>query len=134
MKILTRNLICSIFWSFATMASPLTFERTQEPKPLVIRLSDGRIVPEGSGVICSDDCVEAAAISLPDSSSRRWLIMIPIGTAIIACAILCRGGDTSIGRPPVTELPPDTPTTPVPEMPTALFVALGILGLYRMRK
>lgn len=135
---ITRNLICSLFWAVAIQAAPLTFhqEPQQPPKPLVIRLSDGRSVPEGPGVICSEECVAAEAASLPDApGSRRWLIAIPIGAGIIACAVLCRGSrDTSVNRPPVPPNAPDQPGAPVPESAPVALLAVGIFALYKLGK
>lgn len=79
--------------------------------PEFVRLPDGRIVPYGPGVICADVDVKDEVIT--ESRSRRWLIAVPIITAVVACAVLCRGNDRP-PRPPFPPTTPDPPATPPP--------------------
>lgn len=75
--------------------------------PEFVRLPDGRVVPFGPGVICADASPTAEEVG--GSHSRRWLIAIPIITAVVACAFLCRGSNRTRPTPP----PFPTPTPPV---------------------
>lgn len=70
-----------------------------------IVMPDGRIIPFGTGVICSDDCPEIAP---PASRSRAWWL-IPAAGAIITTLLLL---------PPKTPAPTATPSRPI-DPPTA---------------
>lgn len=111
----------------------ITVESLDQPE--FVRLSDGRLIPYGPGVICSEVCVETDVRETPPGLSRKWLIAIPIAGAAIA-AILLTSGETSIPRrtavggtsqepsPTPTPTPGTTPTptpTPIPNpTPTPL--------------
>lgn len=71
-----------------------------------ILLPDGRVIPFGTGVICSDDCPE---ITPPASGWSRWWLAAPIGAGIITTLFLL---------PPKTPTPTATPKRPI-EPPTA---------------
>ncbi len=111
--------------STATTSGPETVESLDQPE--FVRLNDGRMIPYGPGVICSEICVESNVIENPPGLARRWWIAIPIAGAAIA-AILLRSGETSIPRPTAvsgkTQEPQPTPTpssipnpTPTPSLP-----------------
>lgn len=103
-----------------TVTSTIAVESMDQPE--FVRLSDGRLIPYGPGVICSDVCVESNVIENPPGISRKWLIGIPIAGAAIALIFLTTG-DTSIPRPTAVDdtskgpspTPTPTPgTTPTP--------------------
>lgn len=126
-KSIICNLILFIVFSPPSLASPVF---TDDPSKFV-RLSDGRQVEFGQGVICSDDCVSTEIFTPPDDNARRrWMLVPFIGTAIVLCAVLCRGGSAP---PTVTPNPPGNPTPPTPppptEIPEPLTVATVSLGL-----
>lgn len=106
----------------------------------VILMPDGRVLSLGQGVLCTDECVTPAIT--PERSSRRWLIPVVLGAALIAvCVIACRGcRDTPpIVSPPTALVPPmiqpptQPPITPVPEPSTLLLFAAGLLLSFSLR-
>ena len=89
--------------------------------PEFVRLPDGRLVPFGPGVLC----LQSESDEAVTHHSRKWLIAIPIITAVVACAVLCRSNDrpreprtncvTGPCTPDSTPTPTPTPgTTPTP--------------------
>ncbi len=125
-----------------------------QDQPEFVRLSDGRLIPYGPGIICSDLCVEPVAAENPPGLSRRWLIAIPIAGAAIA-AVLLASGDSSLPRPTAVSndnqgptptptpnpnpTPTPTPTNPgdqpqpVPEPGTIALLGIG-LALFSRKK
>lgn len=131
---LTKHIITNaiLLWAFSpvSLANAIRFD-----DPKFVTLSDGRNVPYGQGVICSDECVEAAAESLPDSRTRRWWL-VPITTVAVLCAVLCRPGNPPTITPdePLTPRPNPTPaprrdTPPRAEVPDRNSLELVGLGL-----
>lgn len=111
--------------STSTTSRTETVESLDQPE--FVRLSDGRMIPYGPGVICSEICLDSDVIENPPGLARRWWIAIPIAGAAIA-AILLSSGETSIPRPTTvggkTQEPQPTPTpsttptpTPTPSLP-----------------
>lgn len=99
-----------------------------------ILLPDGRILPFGQGILCTDDC--PAEVLAPPSSNRIWLVPV-VAAGIITTAILWPGNRQP--RPPRIDtsqpLPPcdDIPTAPVPEPSTLALLGLaGLLTLPRI--
>lgn len=89
----------------------LTVESLDHPE--FVQLADGRLVPYGPGVNCSDVCVESEVI--PAGFPRKWLIALPIGAAIVG--VLLATDSTRVPRRAVdnTTQPPTSPTpTPTP--------------------
>jgi hypothetical protein len=130
-----------------TVTTSLTVESLDHPE--FVRLADGRLIPYGPGVICSDVCVENDVVETPPGMAKRWLIAIPIAGAAIA-GILLASGDSSRPRPTAVigtsqkPLPPTTPTPtptvppgdqpqPVPEPSTIALLGAGLALLSRKR-
>ena len=129
----------------------ITVESLDQPE--FVRLADGRMIPYGPGVICSDACVEPDVIS-PHGFSRKWLIAIPLvaGVAVIGALL---GGDHStpvivslVNQPPTVPIettpggnPTPTPTPgnpgqqpqPVPEPGTITLLGAGLALLSRKK-
>ena len=132
-----------------TVTGNITTESLDQPE--FVRLSDGRLIPYGPGVICSDVCVESDVVQNPPGLSRKWLIAIPIaGAALIG--LLLVSGDSSLPRPtavsdtnqnPKTPTPDPTPVPsptpggdqpqPVPEPGTIALLGIGLALLSRKR-
>lgn len=119
-----------------------------------VRLADGRIVPYGAGLICTEDCPEpefplARKPLIPGimlGSLSPWVWAIPIAAGIITCFAICRTGGSAVAgvvNPP-TVVPTPTPTpgggnNAVPEPATLLLLGIGLLliawrGLGRQRQ
>lgn len=116
-----------------------------EQTPEFVRLTDGRIVPFGVGVVCSDNCVGAEAFDLGKIATPKgfnpWLLSIPIAAGGVAAIFLLSGGNG--GTTPTTIVtdtlqiivPPRDPVpAPVPEPATLALMGAGLAMLARHSK
>lgn len=120
--------------------------------PKFVRLPDGRIVPFGAGVICTEDCVQDTEFEM--AKTKRpilWYALVPIAIGGIIAVLASRGGDPvgPNGNPRLFDLPGGTPNptgTPrplpspnpnaqVPEPATMILFGSGLaLIAQRIRK
>ena len=130
-----KKLLLLLLLSGSLIAAPIEFAQAQDPKPAeptMIRLSDGRLVPGPSGVICAEECARAAAESLPDSPrSKRGLMlgMSLVSAGILIAVLCCPSVKPPAIIPPTGLLPPVSlpPAVPVPEAATGNYVFLILL-------
>ena len=122
--------------------TPQTKLSESSDRPEFVRLANGRIVPYGPGVVCTDDCVQSEAFGPEDPTELRsaitglnpWFLAVPaIVGGVIACVVLCRGDDrsavlTSVD-PPRIVTPPNQ--TDVPEPGTLILLGLGLAMMAR---
>jgi hypothetical protein len=119
---------------FTAHSAPITQLQQQPARaeagepPEFVRLSDGRIVPYGPGIVCE------LSQSTPEQDERRpriWPYLL-VGGAVIGgvCAATCRRGTPA--HPPMTPTTPPSPVTPgAPDMPVPEpgGFGLGLCGL-----
>jgi hypothetical protein len=131
-----------------TVTANVTVESLDQPE--FVRLADGRLIPYGPGVICSDSCVES--VVEPQGFPRKWLIALPIAGAAIVGVLLAtdstripRTAVDEVIQPPTTTPSPtptpvctggnctQTPVEPVPEPATLALMGAGLAVLSRRR-
>lgn len=105
------------------MAGPLQFSALQATTDDYqwVRLSNGRVVPLGPGVLCTEECASA---SLPPSISSRKLLFVSLTGLIVSCALLCRSGHSA-------PAPVSVPKAGVPETGTLFLLGSGLLLISR---
>ncbi len=167
---LTLRILLCLILAIGVKASPVTYQQVDQkaqnptnrsatqqssaqgtlpadnPSPDFVRLSDGRIVPFGPGLICTDDCIQSEAVStdglravgLPLAKALSpWLLVPVAATGIIACALLCGNSGTQTAPPVLdTSSPPiinPPPATDIPEPSTLILLSLGLAGLARSK-
>jgi hypothetical protein len=145
--IVKRTLIPTLILSSAISLTSLAGSITQEPKPTTqhsrvvvidgeskILLPDGRIIPFGPSVQCTDICLTDEIAVTASSSRRRWIVPVLIAGAIGAWAYGCGGDDLPPVQPETPGQPPVTPpATPIPEPVSAGLVLLGVVG-YQIKR
>lgn len=126
-----------------TVNASLTVPSLEHPE--FVRLADGRLIPYGPGVICSEACVESDALANPSGFPRKWLIALPLAGAAIVGVILAtsrpsrppRTAVDSVIQPPTTPTPTPTPggdqPQPVPEPATLALMGAGLAVFSRRR-
>ena len=109
MKIFSTAVFLLAFTCTA-LAAPFTFAQDDKLSKVVvvngeerILLPDGRIIPMGQGVICTDDCVSTEAPEAPGmkQSSRKWLFLAAIVAAVSVAAIVRERQDCCCLVPPL---------------------------------
>lgn len=156
-------LLCCLF-AVGAKADPITYQQVQQSRgqqvatarashsddssasssqtqgetapPEFVRLPDGRIVPYGAGVICTENCAEPFAAIAPPAASRLWFAAPPALVSSLVCGVLC-GGDSKLTLSAELE-PTPTPTgtpaaTPIPEPATLILLGLGLAVIGRRR-
>ncbi len=92
--------------------------------PEFVRLPDGRIVPYGPGIICTENEVEAFEAAAP----RRlplWFVAPPVLAGGLFCAVLC-GGPPGPPRIFTSDNNPPPSDTVIPEPATLVLLGLGL--------
>lgn len=100
--------------------------------PEFVRLPDGRIVPYGPGVVCSENCAEPFAAAAPGSPRLlRWLS--PLVTGGVVCSALCGGNNLTLSAVLQPTPTPRGVDADVPEPATLILLGLGLAILARRR-
>ena len=96
-----------------------------DQEPVSVRLSDGRPVPFGPGVFCSDTCIE-----IEDTKKPLWLLLP--GGALIALALLPKIQPVRLPGPDKTsEVTPVLPASQMPEPGSLVLLGTGLFILGR---
>lgn len=114
----------------SAFAGSLTFQ-----DPVTVKLSDGRIVPYGPGVICEPSC-EGATEPEGNNRKRVGIAVLVIG-GILGSSLLLRSssfvGGTSTASGPNPK-PSEPPVSSIPEPGTLVLLGAGLLLVSRKLK
>jgi len=106
-------------------ADPLTIQDV----PKTVTLSDGRIVPGPSGVICEKGCEQYSSTTERRGKKRAAIVLAVIGVGMIAWAI-CRQPERWPMMPtPTPGVTPAPQPAPIPEPLTLLLLGSGLFIL-----
>jgi hypothetical protein len=136
----------------STSTDQITVESLEHPE--FVKLADGRIIPYGPGVSCSDSCVGADILE-KEGFNKKWLYAVPVIAGIAVVGVMLGSSDASLPRTnvdgvtkgpdtPVVPNDPNTPTTPsnpsnpgqpqpVPEPATIAMMSAGIALMGRKK-
>ena len=139
----------------ATASTPATTEQItveSQERPEFVKLADGRIIPYGPGVSCTDSCVGADIIEKDGRGfNKKWLYAVPVIAGIAVVGVMLGSSDASLPRnvggvtqppKPVVPTDPNNPTTPtdpsnpgqpqpVPEPATIALMGAGLAMMAR---
>lgn len=101
-----------------------------------IQLPDGKMIPFGMGVVCTEECEQATVLTEP-STSVAWLKWAAVGAVggLLTYALL---RDCCCALPPIVYGPPvigppfvrpptvEPPITPVPEPDTLMMLGMAL--------
>jgi PEP-CTERM motif len=146
-KQLARQVVTSSDSSGQTAQVQSSQAAAQEEPPTFVRLPDGRIVPYGPGVICTENCVEPFEAKLPNRPRLLIWVLPVIAGGLIAGLIgggVIGGGSPGVAVTPTpfptiavtptpTPLPSPTPDAKVPEPSTLVLLGIGMTMLARKR-
>ncbi|MFN0119945.1 MAG: PEP-CTERM sorting domain-containing protein [Blastocatellia bacterium] len=121
--------------------------------PKFVRLPDGRIVPYGPGIVCTENCVEPYFIERTPVRPNLWVWGVPLLAGGLLAGLMGGGvigggnatagvSQTPVPTPPISVVTPTplptpittpTPSAEVPEPSTFILLGLGMAALLKKR-